>query len=102
MGKIMINGKILPVTINNLQGGLMHPPEMVDQILNLNANGWGKKRIARELGISRTTVKRYLLQKEWIPYKNPNRRKKLEGLTDWLEETFKLHKGNAAVVHIKN
>lgn len=76
----------------------MYPPEVVDQILNLSAKGWGKKKIARELGISKTTVKRYLKQKGWSPYKSPNRPNKLQGLSGWLEETFLLHKGNCAVV----
>lgn len=76
----------------------MYPPEMVDQILNLSANGWGKKQIARELGISRNTVKRYLHQKGWAPYKSPKRSNKLKGLSGWIEETFLLHKGNCAVV----
>lgn len=77
----------------------MLTPDTVDNIVNLHRLGWGKKRIAKELGISSRTVKRYLSKKEWHPYKKPKRRKKLEGLDKWLEETFYLHKGNAAVVH---
>lgn len=80
-------------------GETMLIPEVVDKILNLYSLGWGKKRIAKELGISTKTVKRYLLQKEWLPYKKPKRQKRLEGLTEWLEQTFYLHRGNAAVVH---
>jgi transposase len=38
----------------------MVPPEVVRQIRTLAALRWGAKRIARELGISRNTVKRYL------------------------------------------
>ena len=78
---------------------IMLTPEMVDQILGLYKKGLGKKRIARELGISSRTVKRYLAQQGWKPYKSPKRQKKLEGLTEWLEQTFYLHKGNATVVH---
>lgn len=80
-------------------GELMLNPEIVDKIFNLHSLGWGKKRIAKELGISKKTVKRYLLQESWKPYKKPNRTKKLSGLEDWLEKTFMQHKGNAAVVH---
>ena len=35
-------------------------PEVVQQIRGLRAQGWGAKRIARELEIARNTVKRYL------------------------------------------
>lgn len=35
-------------------------PEVVQQIRGLRAQGWGAKRIARELGIARNTVKRYV------------------------------------------
>lgn len=83
----------------NFCGENMLIPEIVEKIINLHSLGWGKKRIARELSISSKTVKRYLSQKEWIPYKRPKRQKKLEGLAEWLEQTFYLHKGNAAVVH---
>ena len=37
----------------------MVDPEVVLQIRGLHAQGWGAKRIARELGISKNTVKRY-------------------------------------------
>jgi len=38
----------------------MVDPEVVQQIRGLRTQGWGAKRIARELGIARNTVKRYL------------------------------------------
>jgi transposase len=38
----------------------MVDPEIVKQLRALAALGWGKKRIARELGIARNSVKRYL------------------------------------------
>jgi transposase len=84
---------------NNFCGDSMLTPELVDNILKLNELGWGKKKIAKELRVSKKTVKRYLAQKEWVPYKQPARKKKLNGLFDWLEKNFYLHKGNAAVVH---
>ena len=80
-------------------GDVMQSPEVVDKILNLYSKGWGKKRIARELGISCRTVKRYLNQKSWVPYKKPVKQRKLDGFKEWLETTFHLHKGNASVVH---
>lgn len=88
------------ITANkNICGDIMLKPEVVEKILSLHSLGWGKKRIAKELGINKGTVKRYLLQDSWLPYKKPTRKKKLAGLEDWLEKTFILHKGNAAVVH---
>ena len=38
----------------------MVDPEIVQQIRGLRARRWGTKRIARELAISRNTVKRYI------------------------------------------
>src|SRR6185295_1392026 len=38
----------------------MLDPEIVKQIRALAALGWGKKRITRELGVARNSVKRYL------------------------------------------
>src|SRR5690606_8360775 len=59
--------------------------------------GWGAKRISRELGISRTTIKKYLCLGSWRP---PVRRKtrKLEGMESWLRDSFEKHRGNADVV----
>jgi hypothetical protein len=58
----------------------------------------GSKRIARELGVSRGTVKRDLDAGGWQPFKRPERRKRLDGLEDWLRERFRRHRGNADVV----
>ena len=38
----------------------MVEPEAVAAMLRLKELGWGSKRIARELGVNRRTVKRYL------------------------------------------
>jgi DNA-binding NarL/FixJ family response regulator len=35
-------------------------PDEVKAIVELQRKGWGAKRIAREFGISKNTVKRYL------------------------------------------
>lgn len=42
----------------------MLEPEIVKQIRALTALGWGKKRIARELGIARNSVRRYVREGE--------------------------------------
>jgi uncharacterized protein YjcR len=76
----------------------MEPPNVVEKILYLSSKGWGKRRIAKELGISPNTVKHYRRQGEWLPYNVPKRVKKLDALDIWLEEMFHLHKGNAEVI----
>ena len=40
--------------------GAMVEPEIVRQMRALDEFGWGTRRIARELGVNRATVKRYL------------------------------------------
>lgn len=77
---------------------LMLLPDDVAAILRLKELGWGAKTIARELGISKNTVKGYLSKGGWMPYQIPKRTKTLDGLNDWLEKTFEQHHGNADVV----
>lgn len=67
-------------------------------MLKLAQLGWGARRIAKEFGCERNTVKRYLRQGGWQPYGAPQRRSKLDGLDEWLAESFKQHGGNADVV----
>mgnify|MGYP002785507832 CR=1 FL=1 len=57
----------------NICGDAMLIPEVVDRILTLSSMGLGKKAIAKELGISSRTARRYLSQKGWQPYKSPKR-----------------------------
>jgi predicted transcriptional regulator len=56
----------------------MLEPEAVSALVRLNALGWGTRRIARELGISRNTVKRYVAAGGALSYRQPRRRKLLE------------------------
>lgn len=76
----------------------MVEPEAVTALLRLRALGWGSKRIGRELGLSRGTVKRYIEAGGWQPFRKPTRRKLLDDLDDWLRERFRRHRGNADVV----
>ena len=46
----------------------MQTPEEVQAMLKLASLGWGAKRISRELGCSRNTVRNYLRQDGWHPY----------------------------------
>lgn len=85
-----------PVTMR--RGEAMQSPEDVAAMLRLHECGWGAKRIARELGVSKNTVKRYLRAGGWAQYAAPRRARALEGLGAWLKERLLCHGGNAAVV----
>jgi transposase len=76
----------------------MLTPDEVAAMLGLRGLGWGAKRIAAEFGCSRNTVKRYLGLGGWTGCRKPERAKALDGLSDWLAERFRRHRGNADVV----
>lgn len=76
----------------------MREPEEVAAMLALQAKGWGARRIARELGVSRNTVKRDLAAGGWVGYRRPEREARLAGLEAWLKERFRRHRGNAEVI----
>lgn len=76
----------------------MLEPEEVSAILRLNELGWGAKRISRELGISRNTVRDYIAAGGWMPYRQPRRKKALDGQEAWLRERLRRHRGNADVI----
>jgi transposase len=76
----------------------MLEPEEVSAVLRLSEVGWGSKRIARELGISRNTVKHYIAVGGWTAYRQPERTKALDGLEAWLRERLRRHRGNADVI----
>lgn len=84
--------------INDRRGEVMVEPEVVSAMLRLKQLGWGTRRIAVELGVSRTTVKDWLAAGGWQVFAQPRRRKKLDGHADWLRERFRQHRGNADVV----
>lgn len=73
-------------------------PDEVTAMVRLHELGVGTKRIARELGCSRTTVRRYLEAGGWVTYRKPERGRRLDGLESWLDERFRQHRGNADVV----
>ena len=77
--------------------GMLKPDEAA-RMLRLRELGWGTRRIARELGCGRNTVRRYLEAGGWAPYGRARRAGKLAGLDDWLRERFHRHRGNAEVV----
>lgn len=55
------------------RGQVMKTPDDVAEMLRLKACGWGVKRIARELGCSRHTVKAYVAAEGVKPFKAPKR-----------------------------
>jgi transposase len=80
------------------RGDEMRTPDEVAAMARLRALGWGTKRIARELGVARNTVRRYLAASGWSPYRKSPRPKALDGHEAWLAERFHRHAGNADVV----
>jgi transposase len=76
----------------------MQTPEDVALMLRLKAAGLGIKAIARKMGCSRNTVRRYLRSGGYVAYKRPERQKSLRGLEPWLGERLQRHRGNADVV----
>jgi transposase len=82
----------------HLRRDSMQAPEDVAVMQRLRALGWGFKRIARELGVSKNTVRRHLRAGRWTPYRQPVRDHRLAGLEGWLKEHFYQHRGNAEVV----
>lgn len=73
-------------------------PQDVEAMQRLSASGWGRRRIARQLGCSPETVRKYLRQGGWQPYGKPCRTTVLDGQRDWLQQRFLAHRGNADVV----
>jgi transposase len=76
-------------------------PEVVQQIRGLRAQGWGAKRIARELEIARNTVKRYLRGGDAVLVQS---RPQARALDDAQRERAvalfdEVAEGNAVVVH---
>lgn len=76
----------------------MLEPEAVTTIVRLGELGWGSKRIAKELGVARNTVRRYLAAGGWVAYRQPERAGVLAGQEAWLRSRFLQHRGNCDVV----
>lgn len=76
----------------------MLAPQEVQRMLALQAQGWGAKRISKELGCSRNTVHEYLRSGGWKPMDVSGRASILAPHQAWLEQRLRQHKGNADVV----
>jgi len=93
----MLQGQGSPPDLS-VRGENMLAPDEVAAMVRLKSLGWGTRKIAEELGCSRTTVKRYVEAGGWVAYRQPQRGRRLEGLDHWLAERFRQHRGNAEVV----
>jgi len=67
-------------------------------MVRLHELGWGAKRLSKEFGCARNTVRRYLRAGGTVGFQKPERRTAFDGLDDWLRERFFRHGGNADVV----
>ena len=67
-------------------------------MVRLHELGWGAKRLSKEFGCARNTVRRYLRAGGILGFRKPERRTAFDGLDDWLRERFFRHGGNADVV----
>jgi transposase len=72
--------------------------EEVKAMQRLHELGWGAKRLAKEFGCARNTVRRYIRENGPVGFRKPARRTAFDGLDDWLRERFFRHCGNADVI----
>ncbi len=82
----------------DMRRSVMRTPDDVSVMLRLHQLGWGLKRIALELGCSKNTVRRYLVQGGWRSCRSAPRLGQLDELRDWLAKRFWQHRGNADVI----
>ncbi|MBP2444103.1 transposase [Rhizobium leguminosarum] len=87
-----------PALSRTMQDGDMLQADEVVAMLRLHELGWGAKRLSKEFGCARNTVRRYLREGGAAPFKKPDRRSAFDGLDDWLRERFFRHDGNADVI----
>lgn len=87
-----------PARTRTMQGDEMLQADEVAAMLRLHELGWGAKRLSKEFGCARNTVRRYLRVGGAAPFSKPARKTAFDGLEDWLRERFFRHGGNADVV----
>lgn len=87
-----------PALSRTAQGDKMLQAEEVAAMLRLHKLGWGAKRLAKEFGCARNTVRRYLRHGGFAVYRGRPRVSAFEGLEGWLRERFFRHEGNADVI----
>jgi transposase len=72
--------------------------EEVQSMVHLHQSGWGVKRLSKEFGCARNTVRRYLRAGGVIMFGGRSRASAFDGLEEWLRERFFRHGGNADVI----
>lgn len=77
----------------------MKKSDEVEAMLHLHALGWGLKRIARELGCSKNTVRRYVEADGLMSYSRRAGGGKLDAQEEWLKERFFRHRGQVVATH---
>ena len=87
-----------PARTMAVQGEEMLQPDEVAAMVRLHELGWGAKRLSKEFGCARNTVRRYLRAGGVVPFAKPERKSAFDGLDDWLRERFFRHGGNADVI----
>ena len=87
-----------PALTTAVRGEEMLQPEEVAAMMRLHALGWGAKRLSKEFGCARNTVRRYLRAGGATSFSKPVRKSVFDGLDEWLRERFFRHGGNADVV----
>src|SRR3990167_9995181 len=85
-----------PVVKDDWRSAAVWAPLEVQKMLALRALGWGSKRISRELGCSRNTVREYLRRGGWRPMDVSSRGSALEPHREWLGERPRQHPRQAA------
>ena len=88
-------GPEIPARRIRVQGEEMLQAEEVAAMVRLRELGWGAKRLSKEFGCARNTVRRYLRAGGAAPFRRPERKTAFDGLEDWLRERFFRHGGNA-------
>jgi len=80
------------------QGAEMLGAEAVREIFTLRRLGWGTKRIARELGLARNTVRDWLRAGANRAYSTPSRGAILASHLAWIRERFRAGVRNGDVI----
>ena len=90
---------VSPSTQAELVEGQMLGQELVGEMVARWGRGDGIKRIARELGVDRKTVKRWLRVGRWQPRQSQRRKRQLDRFAEFIERRAPEVGFNAVVLH---
>lgn len=88
----------IPARVKAVQGEEMLGADEVAAMVRLHELGWGAKRLSKEFGCARNTVRRYLRGGGGLAFAKAPRKTAFDGLEEWLRERFFRHDGNADVI----